>query len=52
MVMGHFHHGFQIEAGSLQLACLPGWFDTLGYGLLQDGEFRLLDLARDPLPEL
>ena len=52
MVMGHFHHGFQIEAGSLHLACLPGWFDTLGYGLLQNDEFRLLDLARDPLPDL
>ncbi len=51
MVMGHFHHGFQIESGALQLACLPGWLDTLGYGLLQRGEFHLLDFARDPLPE-
>ena len=32
MVMGHVHHGFQIEAGPRQLASLPGWFDTLGYG--------------------
>ncbi|MCK9995998.1 MAG: UDP-2,3-diacylglucosamine diphosphatase [Candidatus Krumholzibacteria bacterium] len=52
MVMGHFHHGFQIEAGSLQMACLPGWLDTLGYGLLQRDEFRLLDFDQDPLPEL
>jgi len=51
-VMGHVHHGFQIEAGSLQMACLPGWLDTLGYGLLQQGEFRLLDFDRDPLPDL
>jgi len=52
MVMGHVHHGFQIESGKLQMASLPGWFDTLGYGLLQRGEFHLLDFVRDPLPEL
>jgi UDP-2,3-diacylglucosamine hydrolase len=52
MVMGHVHHGFQIKAGPRQLASLPGWLDTLGYGLLQDGQFRLLDFARDPLPNL
>ena len=51
-VMGHVHHGFQIEAGSLQMACLPGWLGTLGHGLLQQGEFRLLDFDRDPLPVL
>lgn len=52
MVMGHVHHGFQIEADSLQMASLAGWLDTLGYALLQGGEFRLLDFARDPLPDL
>ncbi len=52
MVMGHFHHGFQIEAGSLQMACLPGWLDKLGYGLLQRDEFLLLDFDQDPLPQL
>ena len=52
MVMGHVHHGFQMEAGPLKMASLAGWFDPLGYGLLQDGEFRLLDYARDPLPDL
>jgi UDP-2,3-diacylglucosamine hydrolase len=52
MIMGHVHHDFRIEAGSLQMACLAGWLDTLGYGLLQRGEFRLLDFARDPLPDL
>ncbi len=51
-VMGHVHHGFQIDAGPLQMASLAGWFDPLGYGLLQEGEFRLLDFARDPLPDL
>ena len=52
MVMGHVHHGFQIQAGPLQLASLSGWFDILGYGLLQNGTFRLLDFARDPHPDL
>ena len=52
MVMGHVHHGFRIEAGSLQMACLAGWLDTLHYGLLQRGEFHLLDFDRDPLPDL
>ena len=51
-VGGHVHHGFMIEAGGLQMASLAGWFDILGYGLLQDGRFRLLDFARDPLPDL
>jgi UDP-2,3-diacylglucosamine hydrolase len=52
IITGHVHHGFQMEAGPLQMASLAGWFDPLGYGLLQDGEFRLLDFARDPLPNL
>jgi len=52
MVMGHVHHGFQIESGPLQLASLPGWLETLGYGILQGGEFRLLDFDQDPLPDL
>jgi UDP-2,3-diacylglucosamine hydrolase len=52
VVAGHVHHGFQIESGPLQMASLAGWFDTLGYGLLQGGTFRLLDFARDPLPEI
>jgi UDP-2,3-diacylglucosamine hydrolase len=51
-VTGHVHHGFQIQAGPLEMASLPGWFDPLGYGLLQNGVFRLLDFARDPLPDL
>ncbi len=50
-IMGHVHHGFQIQANGLQMASLAGWFDPLGYGVLQDGEFRLLDFGRDPHPE-
>jgi len=52
VVSGHVHHGFMIEAGGLEMASLAGWFDILGYGLLQNGQFRLLDFARDPLPDL
>jgi UDP-2,3-diacylglucosamine hydrolase len=52
MVMGHVHHGFKTESGKLQMASLPGWFDPLGYGLLQGGEFHLLDFVHDPLPDL
>ncbi len=51
-VMGHVHHAFLLEQGPHQLAALAGWFDPLGYGLLQNGEFRLLDFARDPRPTL
>ncbi|MEN8007159.1 MAG: UDP-2,3-diacylglucosamine diphosphatase [Candidatus Krumholzibacteriota bacterium] len=52
VVSGHVHHGFLIEADGLEMASLAGWFDILGYGLLQGGRFRLLDFARDPLPDL
>jgi hypothetical protein len=52
MVMGHVHHGFQVSSGDRTLASLAGWFDPLGYGLLQDGDFSLLDFAKDPPPDL
>jgi UDP-2,3-diacylglucosamine hydrolase len=52
MIMGHVHHGFQIGTPDREMASLAGWFDTLGYGLLQKGSFRMLDFARDPLPDL
>ena len=52
VVMGHVHHGFQITAGGLEMASLPGWFDKHGYGVLRDDKFRILDFATDPLPEL
>ncbi|PID81662.1 hypothetical protein CSB20_01860 [bacterium DOLZORAL124_64_63] len=51
-IMGHVHHPFQAEAHGRRLIALAGWFDTLGYGLLQDGHFRLLDFERDPKPIL
>jgi len=50
-IMGHVHHGFQIQANGREMASLAGWFDPLGYGVLQDGQFQLLDFNRDPLPE-
>jgi len=50
MVMGHVHHAFELVAGPRRMAALAGWFDTLGYGLLMDGRFRLLDFAETPDP--
>jgi UDP-2,3-diacylglucosamine hydrolase len=52
MIMGHVHHGFQVTSGNLTLASLAGWFEPLGYGLLQDGVFSLRDFATDPPPTL
>ena len=52
VVMGHVHHGFQIREGSLEMASLPGWFENLGYGVLQDGRFTLMDFGTDPPPRL
>jgi UDP-2,3-diacylglucosamine hydrolase len=52
IVMGHVHHGFQLEHEGRQMAALAGWFDPLSFGLLQNGHFSLLDFARDPLPTL
>ncbi len=52
MVMGHVHHPMIKNQGSHTLAALAGWFDTLGYGLLQDGKFQLMDFLKDHQPEL
>lgn len=52
MVIGHVHHGFSVESGGRRLAALPGWLGRLGYGLLRDGEFSLLDFDADPQPSL
>ena len=51
MVMGHVHHAFELADGPRRMAALAGWIETLGYGLLRDGRFRLLDFAdgKDPL---
>jgi len=51
-IIGHVHHPFEAEAGGRTLTALAGWFDILGYGLLQDGRFRQLDFERDPAPVL
>jgi UDP-2,3-diacylglucosamine hydrolase len=51
MVSGHVHHGFTCENQGRLFASLAGWFDPLGYALLQDGQFRLLEFDRDSLPE-
>ena len=50
LVIGHVHHPFIIEHGGRTLACLGGWLDQEGYGLLQDGRFELRDFATDPPP--
>ena len=50
MITGHVHHGFVIEQPERQFVALAGWFDPLSYGLLQNGQFQLLDFERDPRP--
>lgn len=52
MVTGHVHHPFVTEHAGRTFVSLAGWFDPLGYGVLRQGEIRLLDFARDPLPDL
>lgn len=52
MVIGHVHHGFSVTDRGRTLAALPGWLDTLGYGVLRDGVWRQLDFDRDARPEL
>ena len=52
LVMGHVHHAFTATHAGRTLACLAGWLQTEGYGLLCNGRFKLLDFARDPLPDL
>ena len=50
MVMGHVHHAFELADGPRRMAALAGWLGTLGYGLLREGRFRLLDFDTDPDP--
>ncbi len=52
MIMGHVHHPFQAVSGGQTLTALAGWFDILGYGVLQEGVFSLLDFEKDPRPSL
>jgi len=52
LIIGHVHHSLLSECDGHRFACLGGWLDRLGYGLLQGGEFRLLDFDRDRRPEL
>ncbi len=51
MIMGHVHHQFEVQSGNQTLVALAGWFETLGYGVLSEGRFRLLDFGKDPIPE-
>lgn len=48
MVIGHVHHSFDISIGSYRMAALPGWLDTLGYGVLKQGEFQLRRFPENP----
>jgi UDP-2,3-diacylglucosamine hydrolase len=50
MITGHVHHGVVIDGPSRQFVALAGWFEPLSYGLLQNGQFQLLDFLRDPRP--
>lgn len=50
LVVGHVHHGVQLKQGTREFISLAGWFDPLSYGLLQNGQFQLLDFVRDPRP--
>jgi UDP-2,3-diacylglucosamine hydrolase len=52
LVIGHVHHPFVTTHAGRTLACLAGWLQTEGYGLLHHDRFDLLDFARDPLPDL
>jgi UDP-2,3-diacylglucosamine hydrolase len=49
-VMGHVHHAFELADGPHRMAALAGWLGTLGYGLLREGRFRLLDFDAEPDP--
>jgi UDP-2,3-diacylglucosamine hydrolase len=50
MVMGHLHQPFECTAGGRRLALLGGWIDTLQYGWLEQGEFRLMDFEPNKYP--
>jgi UDP-2,3-diacylglucosamine hydrolase len=50
VIMGHVHHAFELADGPRRMAALAGWLGTLGYGLLREGRFRLLDFDTDPDP--
>ncbi|MCB1182145.1 UDP-2,3-diacylglucosamine diphosphatase [bacterium] len=52
MIMGHVHHGLHLHRSGREMVALAGWFSPLSYGLLRDGEFRLLEMGAAPLPEL
>lgn len=52
VVVGHVHHPFVASEGPKTLATLAGWLDPLGYAVLRQGRFALLDFDRDPLPDL
>lgn len=50
LIMGHVHHPFEVSSKDRYLTALAGWFDNPGYGVLQNGEFTLLDFEKDPRP--
>lgn len=50
LVMGHLHHAVDFSTPEHRMVVLAGWFDTLGYGVLQDGTFRHLDFSETPDP--
>ncbi len=50
IIMGHVHHPFEVRSKKQTLTALAGWLSKPGYGVLQHGEFKLLDFERDQLP--
>ncbi len=47
MVIGHVHHGFDLQHGTRRMVALAGWLDPLGFGMLREGEFRLCRYPED-----
>jgi len=50
MIIGHVHHRFAAVNGDQTLTALAGWCDCLGYAVVQDGVFKMLDFKKDPRP--
>jgi len=43
LVMGHVHYPQVVEIDGRHLASLGGWLDPLGYGVVRDGRFSLVE---------
>ena len=50
MIMGHVHHAFAATNNEQTLTALAGWCGCLGYAVVQNGVFKMLDFEKDPRP--